>query len=198
MRHLPRIAGGLAAIALSTLTSMSALAREPSPAWNDALAIEGQLGVGMPTGLAGLAVDGTPHPNISFNAGVGRGLHAMQIAAMARVRPFFITPGLAPGIGAGVSGGDTGTLKVMDFRELRFDQAIWLNAEVFLELRRGPFHLRPFVGYARRVHHSGCTYVDEQAHTSQPCSAIDPDVVAMLDDLRYILYTGVAVGFSVM
>ena len=90
-------------IALSTLTSLSALAREPSPAWQDLVAIEGQLGVGTPTGLAGLALDLTPHPRVSVNVGAGRGLYALQIAAMARVRPLFITSDLAPGIGAGVS-----------------------------------------------------------------------------------------------
>ena len=188
----------MAVIALLTLTSMSALARDPSPAWNDALAIEGHLGVGTPVGLAGLAVDLTPHPNVSFNIGAGQGLRAPQIAAMARVRPFFITPGLAPGIGAGVSGGDTGTMHVMDFRQLRFEQAVWLNAEVFLELRRGPFHLRPFVGYARRVRYSGCTYSDSNADTSLPCADVDPDMIAMLDDWQTIYYTGVAFGFSLL
>src|SRR5438552_17336204 len=103
MRHSPRTGPGIALIALSTLTSLSALAREPSPAWQDLVAIEGQLGVGTPTGLAGLALDLTPHPRVSVNVGAGRGLYALQIAAMARVRPLFITSDLAPGIGAGVS-----------------------------------------------------------------------------------------------
>ena len=187
---------GIALIVLSTLTSVSALAGEPSPAWNDPLAIEGHLGIGTPTGFAGLALDLTPHPQISIEVGAGRGLYALQLAAMARVRPFFISAGLAPGIGAGVSGGDTGTLNVQDTRDLRFEKAIWVNGELFLELRRGRFHLRPYAGVARRVHHSGCTFVEKQANTTEPCSNIDPSEVAMLDDWRTILYTGVAIGLK--
>jgi hypothetical protein len=197
--HLsPKTMAGPVLIALSTLTSASALAHEPSPAWNDLLAIEGHLGIGTPTGLAGLALDLTPHPQFSFDVGVGRGFYALQLAAMARVRPFFFTSGLAPGIGVGVSGGDTGTVHVQDFRELRFEKAMWLNFEVFLELRRGWFHLRPYLGMARRIRHSGCTYVNEQADTSQPCSKIDPNEVALLDDWQSILYTGVAIGLSLL
>lgn len=192
---------GLALLAVSTLTNMSAFGREASPAWNDALAVEGQLGVATPLGLAGLALDWTPHRLVSLNAGVGRGLFAMQLAAMARVRPFFVTANLAPGLGAGVSRGGTGTWEVMDSRRLRFDQATWVNGEVFLELRRGRLHLRPFVGVARRVGSSGCTYIDTQqspTDQSRPCSAIDTGELAIVDDWRTVYYTGVAVGFSVL
>jgi hypothetical protein len=198
MPLLPKTPSAIALIALSALASASALASEPSPAWSDLLAIEGHLGLGTPTGLAGLAVDFTLHPQVSLELGAGRGLVALQLAAMAHVRPFFITPNLAPGIGVGVSGGDTGTLKVQDFRELRFKQAVWLNGELFLELRRGSFHLRPYAGIARRLRHSGCTYIDEQADTSQPCSEREPSEVAILDDWRTILYTGVAIGLSLL
>jgi hypothetical protein len=195
--HLsPRTTPGIVIVTLSTLTSGSALAHEPSPAWNDVLAIDGHLGIGTPTGLAGLALDLTPHPQLSFSVGAGYGLIAPQLAVMARVRPFFFASGLAPGIGVGVSGGDTGTLHVQDFRELRFEKAMWVNGELLLELRRGRFHLRPYAGLARRVRHSGCTYVDEQADTTQPCSEIDPSQVALLDDWRTIFYTGVAIGLG--
>lgn len=183
-------------IALLTLTSVSALAREPSPAWNDVLAIEGHLGVATPLGLAGLALDLTPHPSVSVSAGVGRGLFAMQLAAMARVRPFFVTPGIAPGIGAGVSRGGTGTWELMDSRQLRIEQATWLNGELFVEFRRGRVHLRPFFGIARRLGLSGCAYVDVSQDTSQPCSAVEPKQLAIADHWQTIYYTGVAVGFG--
>jgi hypothetical protein len=143
-------------------------------------------------------LDLTPHPRLSLNVGAGRGLFALQLAAMARVRVFFISPALAVGIGAGVSGGDTGTLKVQDFRELRFENATWANGELFFELRRGSFHLRPYAGIARRVRHSGCTYVDEQADTAQPCSEIDPGEVAELDSWRTIRYVGIAIGLRLL
>ncbi len=187
-------------IALSWLAGSPALAADPSPAWNDLLAIEGHLGVGTPVGVAGMAVDLTPHPQVSFNVGAGQGIYALQLAAMARVRPFFIRPGLAPGIGAGVSNGDTGTWELMDFRSLRFQQATWLNGELFLEIRRGRFHLRPYVGVAHRVRHSGCTYIDTMTDpdTSQPCSEIEPGMIAMLDHWRTIYYTGVAIGFGLL
>lgn len=197
MRLLPKTIPVMMLTAVSSLTSMSALASEPSSAWSDVGAVEGHLGVGTPTGLAGLALDLTPHPQFSLNVGVGRGWIATQLAAMARFRPLFITPNLSFGIGAGVSGGDTGTLKVQDFRELRFEKAMWVNGELFLELRRGRFHLRPYAGVARRVRDSGCTYVDEQAHTSQPCSDRPSSEVAMLDDWRTIFYTGAAIGLGV-
>jgi hypothetical protein len=193
--HLsPEIVCGIALVALATSTSSAALASEPSPAWSEVLAVDGHLGIGTPTGMAGLALDLTPHPQVSFGVGVGLGFFAPQLAAMARVRPFFITSNLAPGMGVGVSGGDTGTVHVQDFRELRFKRALWLNGELFLELRRGWFHLRPYAGLARRLHHSGCTYLDEQTDIRQPCSEIDPHQVALLDDWRTIFYTGVALG----
>ena len=187
-----------ALIALSCLAGAPAVAAEPSPAWNDLLAVEGHLGLGTPLGLAGLALDLTPHPLVSVNVGAGRGLKALQIAAMARVRPFFPKPGLALGIGAGVSGGDTGTLNFMDSRELYFEKATWLNGEVFLEVRRGHFHLRPFLGLARRVWYSSCTYTDSMTNTSEPCSVADPRNIAIVDGWRTIFYTGIAVGFALL
>jgi hypothetical protein len=199
MRILRIVGPGLVLITLSTMTGMSALAREPSAAWNDVLAIELQSGIGAPTGLAGLALDVTPHPRVSLNAGAGRGLYAMQLAGMARVRPFFIRSNIAPGIGAGVSGGDTGTLAI-GFADayLRFDRAIWANGELFFEYRRGPFHLRPFLGYARMVSHSGCTYIPVYDSTarSQPCSAIEQTRLDSMGPTNWIYYTGLALGWS--
>jgi hypothetical protein len=196
MRRLRNVVPGLGLITLSTLTSVSAFARgDPSPAWNDVLAVEGHLGVATPVGFGGLALDLTPHPKVSFNAGLGRGLYALQLAAMARVRPIFIAPGIAPGIGAGVSGGDTGTTPgYMDPRELRFQQAIWANVEVFLEFRWGAFHMRPFLGIAQRVHHASCTWLSSAG--SQPCSTVDQTELNNFDHWRRVVYTGAAFGFG--
>jgi hypothetical protein len=196
MRFWRIVSAGFAFLTLSTMTGMSAFARaEPSPAWNDVLAVEGHLGVATPVGFGGLALDLTPHPKISFNAGVGRGLYALQLAGMARVRPIFIAPGIAPGIGAGVSGGDTGTTPgYMDPRELRFQQAIWANVEAFLEFRWGAFHLRPFLGIAQRVHDASCTWITSAG--SQPCSTADQTEIGNFDRWRRVVYTGAAIGFG--
>jgi hypothetical protein len=203
VRISPVIAAALAHVALSTATRASALGRELPPTWNDPLAIEGHVGLGAPLGLAGLAVDVTPHPWFSLNAGVGRGVDGLQLAAMLRVRPLFWGRTFALGLGGGVSRGDTSTTVAFgDSPELRFNQATWLNAEVFGEMRRGSLHLRPFVGIARRVAYSSCTYDDARSAMPsglvRPCSEVAKSNIDKYDSDQTIGYTGVAIGFEIL
>ena len=194
---------GIAVIALSTVTPTSAFGREVSPAWHDWLAVEGHLGLGTPMGFAGLAADLTPHPLVSINVGLGKGVGGAQYAAMARVRPLFLGEVFALGLGGGVSHGDTTNFVFPgDSPEIRYTQATWVNGEGFAEMRRGSFHLRMFVGVGRRVAYSDCTYDD--ANTAMPsgvvrrCSEIAPSTLAKYDARRTIPYTGVAVGFGLL
>jgi hypothetical protein len=192
----------IAALALSWSAQAHARA-EPSPAWDDALAVDGHLGLGAPLGLAGLAVDVTPHRRFSIGAGVGKGMDAPQVAAMARVRPLLLGHKFALGLGGGVSGGDTRTARFgfSDPSQIYWGKAIWLNGEFFMELRHGPFHLRPFVGVARRVAYSSCTYVARTPggteETVYACADVEARTLNKYWDPT-ILYTGVAVGWSVM
>jgi len=205
MRVTPVLAATAALVAFSTTTPASVFGRELGPAWRDrlALAIEGQVGLGAPLGLAGLAVDLTPHPWFSLNAGVGRGVDGLQLAATLRVRPLFLGRMFAVGLGGGVSRGDTSTLVAFgDSPQLRFSQATWLNAEVFGELRRGSWHLRPFVGIGRRVSYSGCAYDDARSAMPsgmiRPCSDVSKSDLDKYDSDRMIGYTGVAFGFEIL
>jgi hypothetical protein len=192
----------IAALALSWSAQAHARA-EPSPAWDDVLAVEGHLGLGAPLGLAGLAVDVTPHRRFSIGAGVGKGMDAPQLAAMARVRPLLLGRKFALGLGGGASGGDTRTARFgfSDPSQIYWGKAVWLNGEFFMELRHGPFHLRPFVGMARRVAYSSCTYVAREVGVEEGTAYNCADVEARTLNKYWdptILYTGVAVGWSVM
>ena len=192
----------IAALALSWSAQAHARA-EPSPAWDDVLAVEGHLGLGAPLGLAGLAVDVTPHRRFSIGAGVGKGMDAPQVGAMARVRPLLLGRVFALGLGGCVSGGDTRTARFLfsDPSQIYWGKAIWLNGEFFMELRHGPFHLRPFVGIARRVAYSSCTYVARTPGGTEETVYDCADVEARTLNKYWnptILYTGVAVGWSVM
>lgn len=109
--------------------------------WRDRpLALEAEIGLGAPLGLAGFALDWSPSPGFSWNAGVGVGASTKspQAATAARLRIV-----IAPGFGAGAEGG----LAVGRYAEAsdcpsgrcppayEWDPAVWGNVGLFLERR---------------------------------------------------------------
>jgi hypothetical protein len=131
------------------------------------LAVELQLGLNAPLGLAGLAIDYSLIPALALNAGVGLGLSGVQWGAGARVRVFRFANGrdtnhFAITCGAGVAGGafDTAHADVLGISidgsqytpepqvaHYHFDQAIWATTDVGFEMRFGPhFLFRPELG----------------------------------------------------
>ena len=144
-----------------------------------------------------MAVDVTPHPLVSINIGLGQGISGSQVAAMARIRALFINDSFALGIGGGVSRGDTdASFSPPGGNQIRLTQATWLNGEVFAELRRGRFHLRPFLGIAHRIAYAGCVYYQGEYGTG-PCPVGTPDFERD-DSLKTIAYTGIAIGFGLL
>ena len=99
---------------------------------------------------------------------------------------------------------DTRTARFLfsDPSQIYWGKAIWLNGEFFMELRHGPFHLRPFVGVARRVGYASCTFDDRDSvvgmSTVRPCAAVDSLTLEKYDNIQTIAYTGVAIGFGLL
>jgi hypothetical protein len=113
---------------------------EAAPWVERPLALEAVLGLGAPLGLAGVAVDMSPSPGFSANAGAGIGgsTRSLQLAAALRMRII-----AARGFAAGAEGG----LAVGRYSEdlscpsgrcpaaWYWERAVWGNVGLFLELR---------------------------------------------------------------
>lgn len=104
------------------------------------LAIEAQLGLGAPLGLAGAAFDWSPSPGFSWNAGagVGESTHSLQLGTAVRLRLI-----AAMGFAVGAEGG----LAVGPYEEssecpsgrcppaYSWDPAVWGHIGLVLERR---------------------------------------------------------------
>ena len=104
------------------------------------LALEAQLGLGAPLGLAGAAFDWSPSPGFSWNAGAGLGgsARALQLGTAVRLRLFAAT-----GFAVGAEGG----LAVGRYEEptdcpsdrcppaYAWDRAVWGHIGLLLERR---------------------------------------------------------------
>jgi hypothetical protein len=104
------------------------------------LAFEAQLALGGPLGFAGGAVDFSPSPGFSLNAGagVGESTRTIQAALMSRLR---LVPVRGFGVGAegGVATGSYSENLDCDHErcpiEWRWDTAVWGITGLFLERR---------------------------------------------------------------
>jgi hypothetical protein len=127
------------------LPLLAVLGGEPDAFATHQLGLEIPLGLGMPTGLLGAALDWTPRPWFSLEAGggydrsfglLGDGAEGVQWSLMPRLRLF--KKGFGLSLGVGVSGGryqwcDSCPWENGD----RWDwsQAIWVNVEGAVEYR---------------------------------------------------------------
>ena len=205
---ISRIAGAVVALTLTALTPNTSWAARPesNPAvigppnrWQEPVALEGHLGTGTPLGLAGVALDVTPVPWLSLNAGVGAGGSGAQFAGMARLRlaPAPVTGGIGAGVSAGRYAWDnqckvyygpcSAMLRMPDIYRV-WNPAIWGNAEFFLEGRTaGRFQWRVYIGLGRILNagSSSCTW-----------QSIDGQRPAGCDGTPFLGYFGTALGFT--
>lgn len=115
--------------------------RPEARAWVERpLALEAQLGLGAPLGLAGVAFDWSPSPGFSWNAGAGVGgsTRSLQLGTAVRLRLI-----AAPGFAVGAEGG----LAVGRYEErtdcpsgrcppaYSWDPAVWGHIGLMLERR---------------------------------------------------------------
>jgi hypothetical protein len=155
-------------------TDDSSAARAPgdSPSsetdWNrNPFLLEAHLGVATPVGVFGGMLEYSPIENFSLACGAGTNGYGLQTACMARARSFF-SPGRTGYFAAGASMGphkqtestNLGLLSALiapfaagshgkaDEAEYVWEQAIWANFEVGLEMRSGGGSFRPYFGIA--------------------------------------------------
>jgi hypothetical protein len=174
MRFLPSTLSPalLFAVIATGATRADAQSNEPPPPdpWAvRPVALELQLGVGAPLGYAGLAVDWSPFPFISLNAGVGLNDEGVQFAGSGRIRPFRFghTVRVAPYVGGGISAGPYAQRQTNIFDgyfwavQDRWDMAIWEYLETGVDIRFQPeFYMRPTIGYEGIVNQGDAKQVD--------------------------------------
>ncbi len=122
-------------------------------AWDETLALTGNIGFGTPVGFAGAQVDYSVASFLSFDAGVGLG-RGLQVAGSVRVRPLRgnVT---ALGMGLGLSMGNSDLVDPsIAHPESRityeYRPGYFINFDVFVEHRwASRFVMREFLGYGR-------------------------------------------------
>jgi hypothetical protein len=116
--------------------------RPEAEPWIDRpLALEGQLGLGAPLGLVGVALDASPSPGFSANLGVGMGesTHSVQVGLELRMR-LIVADGFATfaegGMGMGRYEERSECVGPRCPPAWRWPWAFWGNVGLGLELRR--------------------------------------------------------------
>ena len=150
-----RLAGLILPFVMVSSLSSIGLATETDEARshyrNWQMAIEGQAAPGGgPLGIAGIAVDVLPIPELSLAAGVGAGGSSTQWAATVRPR-FFVSRDFAVVAGVGYSRGDYRSfVPFSPDQEFRYRDCSWANAEIGIEWRfTSHVVVRPFMGVSQ-------------------------------------------------
>lgn len=141
------------------LPLLAVLGGEPDAFSTHQLGLQLPLGIGMPTGLLGMALEWTPVPYLSLEAGVGwdrsfgllgDGKSGLQWSLMPRLR--LPIAGVGISIGVGVSGGPYEWCDSCPWEngdQWDWSQAVWVNVEAALEYRwMNGIGLRALVGGA--------------------------------------------------
>jgi hypothetical protein len=139
--------------------------------------------MGAPLGLIGAALDATPIPLFSVNAGLGRNSDGWQLASMARVRT--TTDRVAAGFGAGISVGrhtwnngvcafpmPCNPIGVLPDVKRTWERAVWGNAELLLEGRADSgfqWRVSGGVGWLLNPNASQCTVYPASADPVPDC-----------------------------
>jgi hypothetical protein len=172
----------------------------PDPWATQPLVLEGQLGLGTPLGLAGIALDYSPFSILGLNLGIGLGLGGPQYAFASRLR--VIRAGRRKQVALYLSGGVSGGAFNTQYRgpdisfagsqggpedpvaHYHWDAAYWTNLEAGVEIRvRQHLSLRPFAGAAFLLNPSAGTAVIGQ-YGEIPTRAE-----------RWAPYLGIAIGY---
>jgi hypothetical protein len=166
---------------VTALAFLAVLQGAPDAFAEHPVGVEIPLGVGLPTGLLGVALDWTPLPYLSLEAGLGvdrsfrildDGAGGVQWSVMPRLRLPIAGMGLLAGFG--VSGGPYGwcdSCPAENGDQWNWSQAIWLNFEGGVEYRwLSGMGLRLSVGVAELTNPDDVTCTD----TKYGCADIPP------------------------
>ena len=168
--------------------------RSPPEVWRShRLAVDGHVGLATPHGFIGVALDSTPVAPLSISVGLGRGLAGVQRALSTRVRLVPTGAHSALGLGLGVSAGPFHSgLGLAHSSRYEYETAVWLNPDLFVERRRGPWRLRLYAGIARRVHDGACTYRDIGGSYAAPCGSAPAD--SPISRMPWLPFVGFSTG----
>jgi len=166
----------------------------PPEVWRShRLAVDGHVGLATPHGFIGVALDSTPVAPLSISVGLGRGLAGVQRALSTRVRLVPTGAHSALGLGLGVSAGPFHSgLGLAHSSRYEYETAVWLNPDLFVERRRGPWRLRLYAGIARRVHDGACTYRDIGGSYAAPCGSAPAD--SPISRMPWLPFVGFSTG----
>jgi hypothetical protein len=162
----------------------------PDPWLTSPFGVEAQFGLWAPLGLAGIALDYSPAPVVSFNLGAGLSPFGAQFAVATRFRVlrFGHRAHFAPFVGGGISLGpdSQGSWGLVDgsgfTTTYKWSTAYWANFETGMEMRFGQHtELRPFVGLAALLNPG-----DGVAVSTPAAEPVD----------NWTLYCGIAVGYT--
>ena len=161
------------------LPLLAVLANEPIEAAEHRWAVEVPIGLGMPTGLVGIALDWSPVPYLSLQGGIGGdrtfGLlgdsGGFQWSLMTRLHPLM---GLGLSFGAGFSGGPYEWCDSCPFENgdvWRWSHAFWFNFDAALEYRwQSGWAFRALAGGADLLNRDDVTCEENKYQ----CSGIAP------------------------
>jgi hypothetical protein len=120
---------------------------------NRTVRIEGQLGLGMPLGGAGLEASFLATSGLSISAGFGTSIHGdTQLAFMPRLHLFAISRTAYLSVGAGLSYGDYEEIDLFGDGDI-YPAAVWGNLEASIAIYVRAIGLRAFSGYSRILTH---------------------------------------------
>ena len=162
-------------------------------------ALMGILGMGAPTGILGVEYEHALVPWFALAGGAGMGAISPQASAMVRVRVLGERAGVGAGAGASYGGARIDNFDILgpgSHDDLR--GAVWLNSELYLEIRNQKgFLWRLDVGAGRSIRTASCQHVEEagtglfgnyEEEEVRPCSEDEA--------LRILPFVALAIGQS--
>jgi hypothetical protein len=184
MTQVRRVAAGLMALCAALLSARPMHAQAPDDADAEWIArpfaLEAQLGLGTPLGIAGIAADYSVLPWVSVLAGAGWGMGGVQLSVGSRARLLrmgrsrltlqldYSIGGAALSSSAGVGGG----------AEIRAERAHWLDAAVGVERRMASGVLaRMYFGYSFLLGMNDWRCVETQQGVRTACSQRPADLL---------------------
>jgi hypothetical protein len=179
------------AVVVTFLTARTASAADGSPSapYSQKLFVEAQLGLGMPGGAAGGALELQSGP-LGLSVGAGEGFSGPQVAGMLRYR-FWLKPDANINIGAGLSAGRYEWVEFSFYDTAQhklWDTAYWANAEAGVEVG-SRFRVRGFAGLGSVLNRDAGV-----------CAGVTPAVCQKYygSDGLEVLYIGVAFAYGLI
>jgi hypothetical protein len=116
--------------------------------------VEGQLGIAMPLGGAGIEVTTFIARGLSMSGGVGKSIHGpVQVAVMPRLSVINLFGAIRLSVGVGLSYGDYEQTTLFDAGTRFSPNVLWGNLELSLSLEAMGVGLRAFSGFSSALSH---------------------------------------------